>query len=385
MFWSRSRVPVASFPWADNNTPDLAASSGWSCRIVDESKAELSRPSLCLSEDAWLWIEQGRRILSQSIPKTKGSAKRWYALLHAVRRYKVPASFVCEVPNGCVTGPNGTILTEEGRILADCSYISEPPPSAVWEAKKDRLDGCVLPLLGAWADRNYCHWMLDVLPRLALPRPSETRFLVPAFMKGFHRESLELMGIDETRQVSLREPVCQAEKLLATRIGAEGAVPHRSPLLRLREMLLVATGAKMADDSGERFFLMREGVQREIANMPELLPILKKHEFRLLDPGALPLAEAIQIFAGAKVIAGGHGAAMVNQLFCPPRSRVIEIFHPVWWNGCYLRQASLLGHEHWHMFGRDAGGSHGMHVPPETFARLLDYALGGEALDPAPI
>ena len=66
-------------------------------------------------------------------------------------------------------------------------------------------------------------------------------------------------------------------------------------------------------------------------NNSELVNFLEKRKFQIVKPEKLSLNEQINIFNNAQIIAGGHGAALTNIIFCEKNTNIIEFIpssHP---------------------------------------------------------
>ena len=71
------------------------------------------------------------------------------------------------------------------------------------------------------------------------------------------------------------------------------------------------------------------------------------------------------------------GAGLYNSIFAPPGAIVLEIFNPARWEHSLARLASLCGHTHWHVFGRNEGAQWETSVDLKRLEKALDYALDG--------
>ena len=71
-----------------------------------------------------------------------------------------------------------------------------------------KINGSVLSLLtGGGGNDNYWHWLFDVLPRLALCQEiinleKINYFLLPNNKKKFQKETLDILKINESKQIS---------------------------------------------------------------------------------------------------------------------------------------------------------------------------------------
>jgi hypothetical protein len=360
-----------------------SAVRGWDFQIRDAARIQESRPSNALTEDAWLWVEKGLRLQRDNQPRDLAGSRRWFGFLHAVRRYPVPETFVCAVPDARIAGYCGTVFDDSGRHLRESSLLPALPTAAEVAGAESLPDGPpVVPLLSAWAENNYCHWVFDALSRVALlDNPAACRFLIPSAACSFHHETLQLCGITPDQILQSPAPVLRASTALVARTSSHGAVPHAEVARRLRQRLLDSVTPASPH---RRLYLSRAASGRGVRNEKEILPVLQRAGFEIVEPQNLPVAEQARVFSEAEIVLGPHGAAFVNSLFCAPGTRIVELFSPARWNACYLRIGALFGLEHWHLFGERPDKSQSFEVPPARLERLLAYLDDGPAHDPSP-
>lgn len=80
----------------------------------------------------------------------------------------------------------------------------------------------------------------------------------------------------------------------------------------------------------KRLFITRDKRRlRYIENMNELIPVLNKYQFSVVDADNLSLSDQASLFSNARYIAGIHGAGMTNIVFRKEQPlRLLEIFPP---------------------------------------------------------
>ncbi|MCZ4500707.1 MAG: hypothetical protein JWQ74_3262 [Marmoricola sp.] len=263
-----------------------------------------------------------------------GDPERYWAFEEALVE-TVPRVGVLELTDGRVIQPHSVVVTRENCWLWEqCWYFGttrprqhpiylhplQPPPVEV----PGRLG-----VLTTRGDVNYYHFLHDVLPRVAVleqagvERPD--RWYVPRTTR-FQKELLELWGIgehevinsDEVRHVRARTLVVPG--LASTR---ERNPPWVAQLLRER---LVPAGLQRVP--GRHLYLSRQAGRnnRAIVNEAEVLAMLRPLGFDVVDPGTLPVADQIRLFAEADVIVAPHGASLANLPFCSPGSTLLELF-----------------------------------------------------------
>ncbi|MCW2496263.1 MAG: hypothetical protein JWQ77_2187 [Jatrophihabitans sp.] len=248
----------------------------------------------------------------------------------------VPAVEVAELPRGRVYGPHHALISGNDELVQQLSFYfgtnrprqhplflrpSGPPPLEV----PGRLG-----VLATRGDVNYYHYLIDVLPRLAVlaqvPEIEAPERWYATANQRFQRELLDRFGITEERRIdAYANPHVRADVLVVpappsmTVINPPWVVPF------LRETLLATPIARIP---GQGLYLTRGGTanNRQVTNEAEVVEFLAAKGFRSVDPGKLTVAEQIEAFASATCIVGAHGAAFGNLVFASPGSTVIELF-----------------------------------------------------------
>jgi hypothetical protein len=281
-----------------------------------------------------------------------------HPILAAQRREEVPRVAVAILPGGRVMHPHAAVVTGDGALVAEFSpYFGTRRPSEhplflhPFTGPPVDVDEPVA-VLASRGDANYYHFLLDVLPKLALLAEAgvDTAGLLYAPLAlPFQRELLVACGVDLDRVIdSARVPHLRARELAAA--GLPDAHLRTPPwVVRfLRERLLPAdvpaTGRLYVTRGSRRH-------NRIVRNEQELLAALAPLGFTAVDPGALPLAEQIRLFAGAEAIVAPHGAALANLAFARPGTRVVELFPPDFVQGCYWKLADAVGLDYRYVVG----------------------------------
>ncbi len=209
------------------------------------------------------------------------------------------------------------------------------------------LGGTWLSLLGG-NHRNYYHWMLEGLGRLAGADPAmlatTRQVLVPEPVAEFHAASLAYSGILEGRAV--RE-VGATESMRVERMVVPWSVsgfhqPHpclRPFFARLRD------AAPQRDEAWPSFlYIDRRGSdQRRLVNEAAVVEALARRGFTSVRLERHPLADQIALFAHARMIVAPHGAGLTNLLFAQPGCRVVELLMDGYMNWCFRRLAAVAG------------------------------------------
>lgn len=378
--WRRLRAERARFTPV-HDLKALAAERGWPYVAAAPASVQQTVPSKTIPEDARLLLRQGpgwARRHDQHGRKGNGAVEQlWFANLAAVTRYPLQETFTCEAPDVAIQAPSGAVVTRDFQALIQSSRLDWGQVMMPQLPSGAPIPGLTLSLLG-WSVQNYSHWLVDILPRtmLARERLGELRLLVPAELKPYHRESLELLGVAPDRLVPLSPGWHRLERLLVSHAAQRYMLPKRAHITALRERLWDAAlppGERPAP--WRRVYVSRARTRRRILNEERLLPLLREHGFEVVFCEELSLREQIRLFAETSVIMGAHGSGLNNSLFLPPGGRLLEIYNPLRWNYCVRNVANTLGHEHWYLFGAPAGPEFDMRVDPQKLAKFLAYAF----------
>jgi hypothetical protein len=366
----------------------LALERGWRYVLGAPSGTQRLGPSLTIQEEALELLREfpDRLQAHGEVADGRRSAEvieRYYRRLLAGTDSSYPETFACEVPNALVVGDHGLVVTDRSEILLQSAVYGGSTAAKLQTVTglaggtaTATLPGTYVSLLG-YSHRAYGHWLIDLLPRLALVPEDEQDFsvLVPGPPRPFQLRLLELLGIEGGRVVSTAGPNVRVERLLLCHPSHRTTRPVGPHLRWVVERLRAAAGAG-SEPAPLRLNVSRENRTRRVVNEAELAEILAAHGFETIRPEELDLVEQIRAFASADAIAGTHGSGLLNCVFAPPGARLFEFFHPGYFFPSTLGPATLLGLEHWYLFGQPAGDYYEIRVDAERLDRLLSVGLG---------
>ena len=194
---------------------------------------------------------------------------------------------------------------------------------------------------------SFFHFIHEALPRLQLLGDFRTRidhFIVNGPPDSFARVWLERAGVPLARVVwagPLTHFHC--EQLLFT---SELNFDHQPTPWNIRASRTTIGCPSLEKPGHRRIWVSRKsGYTRHLQWEDELmraLPDFERHDLGLLAP-----AEQLALFAEAAVLAGPHGAGLANIAFCPPGTKLIELFGLLPMTPLYARWAQLAGAQPW--------------------------------------
>jgi capsular polysaccharide biosynthesis protein len=273
----------------------------------------------------------------------------------AIHRYP---QMLCSAENCFLMGPFGYVVLPQGQLIRQ-SAVNLDGASLEYTLGhyKGQLPGTHIPWAAAqapvfsvngYSTNNYFHFLADALGQL------------------HWRERVPAVGISKMI-VSGYPP--QAEALLPFLGGAAKAAgvraadlqPYDGTLLFCRRVIFPkrdtgmspwkaqylrrAFGVEGRARGTNRIYVARGAApRRRVLNEDAVEKLLAGYGFISVNPGAMSVAEQVELFAGAEMVAGPHGAGLTNAVFMAPGGAIIEMTHDkrvVW---TYHEVAGAAGH-----------------------------------------
>ena len=224
-------------------------------------------------------------------------------------------------------------LIEQGnKLVLESIYGShyldyDPAARSLWLPRETVLSSPCTSVVSVWspngAPPNYSHWLLDVLPRLALLNelPPETVIIVPARLAGYQLETLQMLGLDQrirrTGETHLRikEFYFLSPTAMVVCYNPYAVAWLRKQFLRFAEKQY---------QGPKRFFMARDHF-RGLQNEEEVYDLFKRLGWTIMRPEELRFAEELQLFAEAEAICGVIGSGFTNAIWCKPGTKVVQI------------------------------------------------------------
>ncbi len=177
-------------------------------------------------------------------------------------------------------------------------------------------------------DNNYGHWLVEVLPKLALARSQchVSGLAIPAIkgpMQSVIHDSLTLADkIGTTPRFELEANKVTFFKELILVSGATEHGSYMSPLM-VREIDHMTANIEGIDM--RRLFVSRRGAGRNLANQDVIERDLVRNGFFVMHPGEMNFISQVKAFKNAEIIVGVMGAGMTNIVFANSGAKVINL------------------------------------------------------------
>jgi hypothetical protein len=211
------------------------------------------------------------------------------------------------------------------------------------------VKGRVLSLLaGGGANKNYHHWIVDVLPKIYLLKKKKLFknidfFLVPSVELEFQIKTLKILGIEEKKILESKK----YQHLFADEIYSTSEIIDNNSnnifywnINFLRKTFLRATQDRKSYFNYKKVYLDRgEGHllkdsknlynlkdnYRLIINEDEIKSYLISKGFKVIKSQDLTFLDQVDLFRNLDCLISLHGAGFTNLIFSKPKTKVIEI------------------------------------------------------------
>jgi hypothetical protein len=233
--------------------------------------------------------------------------------------------FVCEVPEAKVYMPTGLVCTRHFKALTDAGLEHRLPTFGVFGKLKPRHPR---KLRGTYSTINYCfannfwHWMLDCVPKihsLAKIAPSGVTLLMPPVTTEFQRETLRYLLPDNFLvRYDIDDEWVETELFLWPSLVSGrcmGLLPSeyydavRRPIFQ--QLGLPGTHAKT-----ERIYVSRaKARKRRVLNEEAVTQLLERFGFRSVCLEDMTFRQTVELFHGAEIVIGPHGAGLGAMFF----------------------------------------------------------------------
>lgn len=262
----------------------------------------------------------------------------------------IPETFILSIPRGKVYSSNGIVLVNDHlvkELLWRWSFLRTehldlnalPPPKYI-EGK--------VAVLAQEGHSNYYHWMVEVLPKLAMLEESSISYdhLYVSTHLPFMRQTLHLLGVDPKKIIEATPHThIEAEELIVPSAPALSCYTPKWIVEYLRNKLIPQAERVQQNFSKRVFISRKKAAYRRILNEDAIFQMLEPLGFVRYNLEDLTVLEQVHLFHHAETIIAPHGAGLVNLIFSEPSALIIELFQEheddAFW---YLSQTLGLNH-----------------------------------------
>lgn len=145
----------------------------------------------------------------------------------------------------------------------------------------------------------------------------------PKFGTAYEEEFLKLLDIDVDKVVDSRK--CQLISSHVITGNSAHWYPNIHDISSLRKN--VFEKVRPVKTAPKRIYISR-ACRRNIINEDELIELLKKYDFTVVEDKPRSIEEQVSIYYNASFIIGPHGASFSNLIWCQPKAHLMELFSP---------------------------------------------------------
>jgi capsular polysaccharide biosynthesis protein len=248
----------------------------------------------------------------------------------------------------------GSVITADDKLLADLSpevwgVENHPIFSQLRRPKAQHLTARTAIAVTPEASGNYYHWIIDLLPRLALIKSATESFdsfaqiLVNGSRAPYEQASMNALGVpgEKTCYVDANDRF-QIENATIPSMDhfSKTIAPWKIKFLRT---LGESIPARSRITSKRIYISRRRAAVRRVLNEKDFERILRNAGFVSIEIESLSWPEQVALFSNAEVILAPHGAALVNVAFGEPETLIAEIGTRAGYKEFYLRLAASAG------------------------------------------
>ena len=220
---------------------------------------------------------------------------------------------------------------------------------------KRRLTGRVC-FLDARSASIYYHWMIDVLPKIALLEEAGiTLDSIDHFMvrchSAFQRQTLEHLGIPIEKVVSpWNDGLTTCQTLIVPFLKHDRGDRFYNGLglgmARWVPQWLRTRFVNASNAPSQRLYISRSnrGTRAPIEE-PRLMESLERRGFQCVTLESMSVMEQANLLSSANLVIAPHGAGITNIAFCKPGTTIIELFGS-YVVPCYWSLATLARHNY---------------------------------------
>jgi capsular polysaccharide biosynthesis protein len=204
---------------------------------------------------------------------------------------------------------------------------------------------------------NFFHWSLDILQKLEFIDQfrkelinSKLKIIIPCnHIDSYVKKSLKAFNLDVYFQKQ-NEIILSDRSILLPDIAPTGN--YRKEIIdKLSQRMRYYWHDKNSNKKYKNkiYISRKNSITRKLVNEDEIIPILKRNGFNILDFDDLNFEKQLKYILNSDVLLSVHGAGLTHMLWMKPGSKVLEIRAKNNINdNCYFSLASDLNHNYYY-------------------------------------
>ena len=212
-----------------------------------------------------------------------------------------------------------------------------------------KIDGTVAVAEDRFTKFNVCHFLLDKLGRVQEYSDLPIESYVVFDQNNYVKNVCSLLDIALTSLPENDEPIVtyQFDTLYLSSSVFKYIHPgqnYRSEVLDAMHLLNKQVEVNSKSDIQRIYIDRSNSPSRKIVNNDEFLALLKRYNFNALSIEDYTFEEQVNLFRGANVVIGVHGAGLTNMVFSEPgKATMLEVLPPLCATSDYWKLAAAYG------------------------------------------
>jgi capsular polysaccharide biosynthesis protein len=169
---------------------------------------------------------------------------------------------------------------------------------------------------------GYHHWVADCLVKLSQVDPSEYTVVLPDDYPAFALQSLGKFPIRGVLSLPYGHGLSATN---LTAVGNPNVSRYSSGHIGWLRDALVPRQMRSQTATERLYITRRHAARRRIANEDEVVALLTRYNFTVLDSEQLSFSTEVETFARCRALVSLHGAGLTNCVFMPPGGDVLEL------------------------------------------------------------
>lgn len=236
-----------------------------------------------------------------------------------------------------------------------------------------------------WED-NYFHWLAHAIPAFYAAKQSgvQGKYLIPMELTLWQRRTLELLGIDFAQCIEVVKNQQYYFPLLDYYELATGEADFVNSNISVKAYETMVKNVNIPvrpELCHDKVYISRANKEhRHLGNETELISVLEKRGYFILDPEKYNIDEQIIIFQHAKIVVALLGAGLSNIAFCKADTIIYELIPSHHDNPCFLTMSLQEKLRYW-ADKFDTGVDHNRPDHLSAWERALDIGFVSKRLD----
>jgi len=212
-------------------------------------------------------------------------------------------------------------------------------------------------IINEWTT-NYFHWITEALPRIIYAKEEIENFILVLPEKYLQQHYVvDSLKILEVKVEIFKSAVFLKKVFIPSRQAAFPA--HYNPDYIKKVNSEIINKCNLEYNLGNRIFISRRNaVYRKIANEDEVISLVSKYGFEIVDFEKLTFSQQVSVTYNADFLMSIHGAGLTNMLFCNEGTVIYELsLENQFLDKCYYTLADACNHKYYYQFCKSTNNS----------------------------